>query len=211
MTRVGGDSVTLLNIPPDVGVVFYYVDGWYAQPRWQVDTHWPGALKVGIAVHPWTNAGDVLDIEEGDASPGDFPGWRAMRLAAGHPNPAAYFSDAIAPQIPGDVPRWRAAYPGIGPVIYPGDIAHQWVDHGPWDESVVADVWPGLDGASPSPDLTEAEVQEIMAALADIKAWQGKIEAETNAEIQDVKHWEGVILKALNAIETHLGIPVTTS
>ena len=40
---------------------------------------------------------------------------------------------------------WIAAYPGNGAKLYPGSIAHQYANPGPYDISVVADYWPGVD------------------------------------------------------------------
>jgi hypothetical protein len=37
---------------------------------------------------------------------------------------------------------WVAAYPGSGANVPPGAVAHQWIDHGPYDESVTVDWWP---------------------------------------------------------------------
>jgi hypothetical protein len=120
-----------------------------------IQAEFPDKLVLRFTVFPSDNKGDVLDVENGDASPGDAPAWVARRRAAGHPNPGVYCSQAVWDQVKrafGDafVPApwyWIAAYPGPGPVLYPGSLAHQWQDVGPYDESVVADYIPGIDKA----------------------------------------------------------------
>ncbi len=148
------DSVTAFNIPADAQMVAGYVDGRYA---WSASdwARFPGAVKVRIACFAWTNDGHVLDVETGDATPAQAPGWVQMRRAAGV-DPTVYCSTSWWPSVRSafvaqGVPEphyWIAAYPGIGAQLYPGSVAHQYADPGPYDVSVVADYWPGVDGAS---------------------------------------------------------------
>ena len=151
MSRTMYDSVDPLSIPTNADLIAGYIDGRYAWP----EQSWlpvSGVTKVQIAVRPTTNDGHVLDVETGDALPTDAPGWVVKRRAAGA-IPSVYcnvttwpavrqaFSGARVPE-PG---YWIAAYPGIGPIIYPGAVAHQYADPGPYDLSIVADYWPGVD------------------------------------------------------------------
>jgi hypothetical protein len=141
---VGYDSVTPGNIPSDAPVVAGYIDGFYAWPQsaWDRFT----GFRLSIAVHPSTNAGDVLDIETGDATPSQGPGWVAMRRRSGHPNPGVYCSAAILGQVlaafdAAGVARpwvWVAAYPGCGQSLcgYTNGIGHQYGDVGPYDLTV---------------------------------------------------------------------------
>ncbi len=63
---------------------------------------------------------------------------------------------------PNDVDWLIAAYPGIGPVLYPGSPGHQWVDQGSYDQWVIQDGWqPG------SPIAQTHRVEEDMARTLD--------------------------------------------
>lgn len=139
-----------------------YVDG-----RWQ--TYGPAVLRFGsarvvpIAVFSTTNAGLVGDVENGDMTPQTAVSWVVMRRKAGV-DPTIYCSLSLWPTVraafqTAGVPEphyWIAAYPGNGEQLYPGSIAHQYADVGPYDASVVAVYWPGFD-ASPSPAPTSGE------------------------------------------------------
>lgn len=140
----GHDSVTWQNIPRDTPVVAGYIDGIYAWPAnaWSNFSGFP----LYIAVHASTNGGDVLDIEAGDATPDQGPGWVAKRRQQGHPNPGVYCSASVLGQVLGafdaqGVPRpwtWVAAYPGCGSSLcgYANALGHQYADPGPYDLSV---------------------------------------------------------------------------
>src|SRR5207248_310137 len=114
-------------------------------------------VAVHYVVNPAHNFGQVLDIEQGDATPAQGPGWVAMRRRSGFPFPGVYCSVSVWPQVIGEFraqgvaePSYDiAAYPGIGPVLYAGSSAHQYADPGPVDLSVVAPYWPAVDGGAP--------------------------------------------------------------
>ncbi len=153
------DSVSAGSIPTTAQMVAGYVDGRYA---WSAED-WarvPNAIKVRIAVFASTNDGHVLDVERSDATPAQAVGWVQRRRAAGV-DPTVYcgystngyswalvidaFKSARCPE-----PHyWVAAYPGNGPNLYPGSVAHQYANPltsgGGYDLSVVADYWPGVD------------------------------------------------------------------
>ena len=169
--RVMYDAVTPSNIPAEAQMVAGYVDGRYAwsSADW---ARFPGAVKVKIAVFPSTNDGHVLDVERGNATPAEAPGWVLKRRAAGV-DPTVYCSATAWPTVraafaAAHVPEphwWIAAYPGIGAILYPGTVAHQYADQGLCDLSVVADYWPGVDKApstttSPGADMTPDQVQD---------------------------------------------------
>jgi hypothetical protein len=89
MARLMYDSIDPNAIPASAEMVAGYVDGRFV---WD-DAGWarfPNATKVRIAVFPWTNDGDVLDVESGDATPQQAPGWLLMRQAAGVHRPTIY-------------------------------------------------------------------------------------------------------------------------
>lgn len=182
------DSVVASNIPSDAQMVAGYVDpdGMYT---W-TDADWArfskSTIRVRIAGHPNTNDGHVLDVEKGDAEPQDAPGWVKMRRNAGM-HPSVYCSLAVWDDVKYQfsvqgvaLPEWWiAAYPGNGPNLYDGSVAHQYQDVGPYDISVVADYWPGVDEQPvPAPiQPTEDDVLSIVWTGIAYHVWvnNGKV------------------------------------
>jgi hypothetical protein len=148
------DAINPANIPANAQGVCGYIDGLYA---WSAAdwARFPLAVKVRIAVFASTNDGHVLDCETGDATPAQCPGWVVKRRAAGQ-DPTVYCSFSAWPVVKAaftaakvtEPHYWIAAYPGNGPNLYSGSIAHQYANPGPVDISVVADYWPGVDNSS---------------------------------------------------------------
>lgn len=152
------DVSNAANAPAGFDLYAGYVDGRYR-------TYAPLMVRYGagrvlpIAVFSTTNAGIVGDCESGDMTPQTAVNWVVMRRLAGA-DPTIYCSLALWATVQAafhaaGVPQphwWIAAYPGNGQSLYAGAIAHQWIDRGPYDESVVADFWPGFDsGSGPVP------------------------------------------------------------
>jgi hypothetical protein len=161
MTRKMADAVNPFNIPVGVyPLVAGYINGPISQwPAAGWARHAGHSILVRITVTAAVNDGHVLDVEKGDATPTQAPPWVKMRRAAGA-DPTVYCSEAAWPAvrqafIDAKVPQphyWVAAYPGEGASVIPaGAIAHQYVDLGPLDESIVENPWPGVD--------TEVDVQ----------------------------------------------------
>jgi len=165
MTRIMYDSTTPAIIPKDAEIVGGYVDGNYV---WS-DNDWamfPNARHVRIAVFPWTNDGNCLDVELGDARPDQAPGWVEMRRRAGV-NPSVYMNSSTWPDVRAEFikqgvaepPYWVAQYDMVA-VIFDGAIAKQYRNRGPqgqnYDMSVVADYWPGIDEGN---DMTPDEMK----------------------------------------------------
>jgi hypothetical protein len=162
MTRIMRDSTSAADIPADTPMVAGYVDGRYAWSAadWQ---RFPHAVRVGIAVHAWTNQGDVLDVEQGDATPAQAPGWVGARRAAGAVRPTIYCNrgnvGAVADALhaagvdPAHCAIWLATLDGT---VVDGVTAHGYEiaacqsrgaaqTGGHYDESIVFDdVWPGV-------------------------------------------------------------------
>jgi len=176
MTRTFYDAIHPANIPTNAQGVAGYVDGRYAWTAadW---ARFPHAVKVRIAVFSSTADGHVLDVEPGCSTPANAPGWVVRRRAAGV-DPTVYCSLSQWPVVQAAfaaarVPEphwWVAAYPGSGPNLYPGSIAHQYANPGPVDISVVADYWPGVDPTpTPTPEvdmpITQAEAEHIAAEV----------------------------------------------
>lgn len=156
------DSVTVANLPVGFDLYGAYLDGAYANYE-QAVARFTASKVVGIAVFPTTNAGIVGDCESGDMTPLTAVTWVVMRRKSGA-DPTIYCSEAAwqAVQLAfcwAGVPEphyWIAAYPGNGQQLYAGAVAHQWIDHGPYDESIVADYWPGVD--PPPSNVKEADM-----------------------------------------------------
>lgn len=161
------DSVNPNSIPANANIVAGYVDGLYAWKSW---ARFPNAIKVRIAVFASTNDGHVLDIETGDATPAQGPGWVIMRRKAGidptvYCNASTWSAVRAAFQAAGVAQPhyWIAEYPGNGPVIQAGAIAHQYQDVGPYDLSVVADYWPGIDPGGIVTDPVDTNILGFIA------------------------------------------------
>jgi hypothetical protein len=154
MTRICYDSVTAADIPANARMVAGYISGPYAwsPADW---ARFPDAVQVRIATQALVNDGHVLDVEAGDASPAQAPGWVQMRRKAGV-DPTVYCSlgnwqmvracfaanGILQPHF------WIAAYDNV-PTIPPGAVAKQYANAplagGHFDLSIVANVWPGVD------------------------------------------------------------------
>lgn len=127
------DSTNPFDIPPTAEMVAGYIDGLYAWPPagW---ARFAGAKQWRIAVSPFTNDGNVLDVEAGDAAPSQAPGWVTRRRAAGIA-PIIYVQAsswasvrlAFAAQRVAEPYYWIASYDG-DPTIPAGAIAKQYAD-----------------------------------------------------------------------------------
>ncbi|GAB3161635.1 hypothetical protein GCM10027258_78980 [Amycolatopsis stemonae] len=149
------DAVTAANIPAGAQMVAGYIDRIKLEPWSSADwARFPNAVKVTIVKKASTNDGHVLDVEPGDATAGQAPGWVRMRRAAGA-DPTVYCSLSTWPSVRSafssagvaEPHYWIAHYNG-DPTIPDGAIAKQYrgnVAPG-YDISSVADFWPGVDG-----------------------------------------------------------------
>jgi len=125
------DSVTAADIPHDAVAIMGYIDGPYA---WATE-HWglfPNAIKIRIAVRATANDGHVLDCEAGDATPGECPGWVAMRKAAGVVRPVIYCNLSTWPAVQqamasaGQTCDYLIAHPSGKPHTFPGAVGCQY-------------------------------------------------------------------------------------
>src|SRR5215469_14767175 len=65
---------------------------------------------------------------------------------------------------------WIAAYPGsVGDALFPGSAGHQWIDRGPYDESIFVDYIPGIDPPPPTP---QAKGKEVLSDVVQSKPGQ---------------------------------------
>lgn len=154
MSRLGRDSTNLDDIPVGTPVVMYYVDGGFAATPAQLARH-AGAVLVPITVGNSPALAIVADVETGDYLPWEAPDFVLLRRAQGA-DPSVYVSfDLWAPtqtefRLRG-VPEphwWIALWDGVMALI-PGSVASQRRNTAytgaHYDESVVADFWPGVD------------------------------------------------------------------
>lgn len=165
MTRLMYDSVNYRAIPEGSELVAGYVDGRIS--RWP-DEAWdafPGRILVRIAVLASTDDGQVLDVETGNATPDEVPGWLAMRRAASV-DPTVYgnaetIRDVTAVCIAQGVtlPHFMVADYDRDPTIPDGCVAKQyWEDKAAnIDYSSVADYWPGID----APQEADVEIRTL--------------------------------------------------
>lgn len=145
------DSVSAAKIPLCAEVVAGYLDGAYA---W-TDADWsrfPGRRHVGIVVTASANAGQVLDVEKGDATPDQAPGWVTRRRAA-RVDPVVYTSasnvhavlDAFVAQKVSLPLLWVASWDGL-PCWNLGlghnVVAKQFLAGPDFDLSIVGNHWP---------------------------------------------------------------------
>lgn len=138
-----------VGVPRDAQMVAGYVNGLY-QSYGPLVAWCPGAEHVSIAVSVRANA-DVLDIEQGDATPADAPAWVDRQIARGLWQPTLYCERSQWSQVKSavgyrNVAYWVADYTG-SPHVIPGAAAVQYVNHGPHGENVdmslvVDDLWP---------------------------------------------------------------------
>jgi hypothetical protein len=151
------DAVNLEGVPADATMVAGYVDGHF-QSYNGLKARFPHAVHVGIAVSAHTNAGQVLDVENGDATPSQAVSWVSMRRAAGQ-EPTVYCAtstwlsvrSAFHTHGVAEPHYWIAHWDG-STAIPNGAVAKQYRSGKSYDTSVVLAHWPGVDPVSkPAP------------------------------------------------------------
>jgi hypothetical protein len=149
------DAINALNLPTGGDLYAGYIGGSWPDAN-AISQRFPHDTVVRIAVQASENDGVVLDVEKGDATPAESVDWVLHRRAAGV-DPTVYCNTSTWPDVVAafqarGVPLphwWAAAYvkdPSKPPTALPaGAVALQWYDFGPYDASIVADYWPGVD------------------------------------------------------------------
>lgn len=172
--RVMYDAVSPSAIPANAKMVAGYLApnryAWSAQD-W---ARFPNAVRVEIAVFASTNAGHVLDVEIGDATPAQAPGWVLKRRAAGV-DPTIYCNLSTWPAVQAAFkaagvrePHYWIAHYGAGANIPAGAVAVQYADPaghsgGNYDISAVADYWPGVDHGGYVTDPVDTNILGFIA------------------------------------------------
>ena len=177
------DTVTVQDIPSFANTsrdaVAGYVDGWYTNIR-QVEAHDPHAHHLSIAVRA-TDIADCLDIENGDATPAEAPGWWHLATMHGVWRPCLYASIGIIPDVVAALTHsgihrssyrlWAAHYTDH-PHVEPGCDATQWTDKAlgrNLDESLC------LDTFFPAPHLAKKRAApKVEAALVELDPARGE-------------------------------------
>jgi hypothetical protein len=154
------DGVTASRLPIGAAIVGGYLNGKYA---WSAAdwARFPNSIKVGISVRASYLVGHVLDVEIGDATPAESVDWVISRRQAGA-DPTVYCNASTWPSVQdaflnrgvAEPHYWIAKYDGV-PTVPAGAVAKQHTTTAGWDQSVVADYWPGVDSA-PNPQPVPA-------------------------------------------------------
>lgn len=178
--RLCYDSTDPNAIPADAELVLQYIDG---ANRAVVDAwsaaavgRFAAARKVRVACLASTNDGHMLDVEQGNATPEQAPGWVRMRRAAGTA-PTVYVNlsnwgavrQAFASQGIAE-PHYLLADYDNDPTIPAGAIGKQYANApltgGNYDLSSIAPVWPGVDEGEDMDPTTQARLAALLAGLA---------------------------------------------
>lgn len=163
------DSVNINAIPANPEMVAGYVNG-----RWptynSLIQKFPQAVHVSIAVTANADA-QVLDVETGDATPGQAPAWAQRQRQEGR-DPTVYCNSSTWGAVRQAFQNARVAEPHYwiaqydnNPTIPAGAVAKQYRSdtNQDLDYSVVADYWPGVDSAPapppPVPAPTYTQIQ----------------------------------------------------
>jgi len=170
---------------PNAAMVAGYVNGAYAwsQADWDL---FPHAVHVQITVSASANAGDVLDVESGDATPGQTAGWIRQRKAVGYYRPSIYCNLSTVPAVRQgtgsyilgkDYDIWVADWTGSPhEVTAPGlpsatCSATQYENTAGYDASVVYDGgWPHRTAPAPAPKPTKAPAEPTDIKVASVTA-----------------------------------------
>lgn len=83
------DSTTPDVLPHWPHVKAFYIDGQYSATAEQIAAWHGPRLLINVTGDP-THGGDMLDVENGDATPASIPAWFDARHAAGIARPGVY-------------------------------------------------------------------------------------------------------------------------
>ena len=208
------DAVTTANIPANARMVAGYIDRIKLAPWTAADwARFPRAVKVEIVKKASTNAGHVLDVEPGDATPAEAPGWVRMRRAAGA-IPTVYCNTSTWPSVRAafrsagvaEPYYWLARYDGksdwdagwaaAGVVAkqYRGNVAPG------FDLSSVADHWPGVDGD----DIVTPEDIKAIAAACGQATLDAALQNKSNGQMIPFRELAGWTLRGIDVANDKL-------
>lgn len=175
------DSIDASAIPTDAEIVCGYDNGqWsWSAADW---ARFPNAQHVHISITASANTSQVLDVENGDATAAQAPGWVQMRRAAGQEAVTVYTSESNWPAAKEAFaaaqvaePLWWIAWYQTPPVAslsdVPGASAKQYRGDVPMngssvDISITDGVWP--KAAAPQPVPTPYAPEETAMILTKL-------------------------------------------
>jgi len=198
---IGRDSVTASTIPltnSELGTnqgilaaVMGYGDGNYqwSAADWQ---RFPSSMpKLSIVVNA-SHSGDILDIENGDATPADAPGWCDRFDRVGRRAPTLYCSRSAWPDVQAAIGNRKADFwisTLDGTTFVRGAVAVQYKDFGGYDESTILDpTWIGVKPTS----MTAQDYQLI------VKGWYVFPPLKRNPLQSEVDFWVNKLLGGEN-------------
>lgn len=133
-TTTPGAIGRLASTSPDA--IAGYIDGRYRDLT-ELEKLYPNHHHLSIVVTA-DDDGDCLDIENGDATPAQAPGWVLRQRARGHARPWLYANSSTWPTVEAylqrsgisrpEVVKWRADF-DQDPNLLPDDDAKQYTDH----------------------------------------------------------------------------------
>ena len=191
---------------PSAAVVAGYINGKYvwSQQDWNL---FPHANHVEITITASVNAGDVLDVEQGDATPGQTAGWIAMRKAAGYYRPTIYCSRSVIPAVRAgtgkyvlgrDYDIWVADYTGAAhEVTAPGSpsatcAATQYESTANYDVSMIYDSgWPHRKAPAPTQAKLPAPSGVSVTLNGRVADFGWGTVAGAKTYLFQVFHWNG--------------------
>lgn len=173
------DSTSAADIPADAEMVAGYVDGAYL---WSASdwARFPNAVHVQISTRANGNVAYVLDVERGDATPAEAPGWIERMQAAGIEQPTIYCAASAVPAIRAVCAGllywlWVADWTGQPhPVSYAAAVqyANEATSGGHYDLSIVySPPWPGPH----VPPVTGGPEMTIDLARLHVWTWYASI------------------------------------
>jgi hypothetical protein len=182
MTRKMFDSTTTSDLPAHAKMLAGYVDGNFANVD-EIRDRFPDATVVTITVIG-TPGAHVCDTEVGNIGIPSTVAWAVNEIEAGR-KPTIYCMASAWPTvkaavkakgIAGKVSYWIADWDGIAE-IPAGAVAKQYANpkltHHHFDESIVADHWPGVDEDDDDPndlsDLSRTYAERLLSRLSQRK------------------------------------------
>jgi peptidoglycan hydrolase-like protein with peptidoglycan-binding domain len=173
---------------PHAVLVAGYANGSYAwtEAEWGL---FPASAQVTISVTASADAGDVLDVENYDATPAQTQGWIRMRKASGYYRPTIYCSLDTVPAVRGgtgpyvlgkDYDLWVASYDGSTASPYTGSSVKQYESTANYDLNIVYDGgWPyRTSPVQPvKPSAGEVWPAGAVYSIADARTASGGVKA----------------------------------
>lgn len=95
---IDSDASAIARAFPHADIIAGYINGNYvwSQADWNL---FPNATHVYISVTASADDGDILDVEAGDATPGETEGWIAKRKSSGYGRPTIYCNRSTIPAV----------------------------------------------------------------------------------------------------------------